>query len=97
MWRHSEHHQPGAIIHALYVSDYADRIVVRVPLTMRPETAHLAELPGALHDALQTVIPTYIDRLTAVYEPNIRKSRKLRRRGTFSAWVAPTIRVSSRC
>lgn len=86
VWRHIEHHQPGAIIHALYVSDDAERIGVRVPLTMRPETAHLAELPGAVHDDLQTVIPTYIDRLTAVYEPNIRKSRKLRRKDTFSAW-----------
>lgn len=86
VWRHIEHHAPGVIVHALYVSDDADRIGVRVPLTMRPETAHLAELPGAVHDTLQTVIPTYIDRLTAVYEPNIRKPRKLRRKGQFAAW-----------
>lgn len=86
IWRHIEHHEVGAIIHALYLSDDAERIGVRVPLTMRPETAHLAELPGAVHDDLQTVIPTHIDRLTAVYEPNIRKPRKLRRKGQFAAW-----------
>lgn len=86
IYRHIEHHEVGAIIHALYVSDDAERIGVRVPLTMRPETAHLAELPGSLSDGMQTVIPTFIDRLTAVYEPNIRKSRKLRRKGVFAAW-----------
>jgi len=86
VFRHIEHHEPGAIIHALYVSDDQERIGVRVPLTMRPETAHLAELAGAVSDGMQTIIPTHIDRLTAVYEPNIRKPRKLRRKGQFSAW-----------
>lgn len=85
-YRHIEHHQQGAIIHALYVTDDTDRIGTRVSLTARPETAHLAELPGAVYDGLLTIIPTYIDRLTAVYEPNIRKPRKLRRKGQFSAW-----------
>lgn len=49
-----------------------------------------------MHDDLQTVIPTYIDRLTAVYEPNIRKSRRSRRKGQFSA-MGPTSKASSRC
>lgn len=85
-WRYLEHHEVGTITHALYVSDDSDRLGARVPLTMRPETAHLADLPGAQSDGTVTVIPTHIDRLTAVYEPNIRKSRKLRRAGAFSAW-----------
>ena len=86
IWRHIEHHEAGSITHALYMSDDADRIGVRVPLTTRPETESFATLPGSVIDGTVTVIPTYIDRVTAVYEPNIRKSRKLRRKGEFAAW-----------
>lgn len=86
VWRHLEHHEVGAIRHALYLSDNSDRLGLRVPLTARPETEHLATLSGAIHEPLETIIPTYIDRLTAVYEPNIRKSRKLRKAGPLAAW-----------
>lgn len=86
VYRHLEHHEPGAIIHALYLSDDPTRIGYRVPLESRPETAHLASVPGAVHLPDMTVIPTYIDRLTAVYEPNIRRSRKLRKAGPLADW-----------
>lgn len=85
IWRYVEHHEVGAIIHALYRSKDASKIGERVPLAMRPETEHLATLPGAIHEDTMTVVPTYIDRLTAEYEPNIRKSRRFRK-GPMSQW-----------
>jgi A118 family predicted phage portal protein len=85
VYRHLEHHEVGAITHALYLSDDSDRLGVRVPLATLPETRHLADLAGAIHEPDRTIIPTYIDRLTAVYEPNIRRSRRLRK-GPLRAW-----------
>lgn len=85
-YRHLEHHEPGFISHALYVTEDDERLGVRVPLATLPETAHLAEIPGAIHEPDRTIIPTYIDRLTVTYEPNIRRSRKLRKKGALRAW-----------
>jgi len=86
VWRYVEHHEVGAIIHALYVSEDESKIGYRVPLAWRTETEHLASVPGAIHEPDRTIIPTHITRLTAAYEPNIRKSRKLRKKGALSQW-----------
>jgi len=86
-YRHVEHHVPGAILHALYVSKDSDTIGTQVSLSTLEETRGIAEVPGVLVDdrGLTVIIETHIDRLTAVYEPNIRKKRRLRK-GPLAAW-----------
>lgn len=64
-YRHLEHHAVGYIEHALFEGK-ADNLGRRVPLNVIPETAMYADLVNA-----DSVIPTGIDRLTVVYNPNI--------------------------
>ncbi|MFJ2029438.1 hypothetical protein [Streptosporangium sp. NPDC087985] len=64
--RHLERHEPGRILHALYRGERGD-LGKPIPLTSHPETA-----------ALQPVVATSIDRLTAVYVPNMRPNREWR-------------------
>jgi A118 family predicted phage portal protein len=64
-YRHLEHHSVGFIEHALF-EGRENNLGRRVPLDTIPETAMYAGLVNA-----DSVIPTGIDRLTAVYNPNI--------------------------
>lgn len=65
VYRHLEHHTVGAIEHALFAGSETN-LGRRVPLTERPETAMYADLVNA-----DSLILTGIDRLTAVYNPNM--------------------------
>lgn len=67
--RHLEHHEPGAIRHALYEGT-ADELGHIVPLTEHPDTAALADV---LVDG--DMVSTGVDGLTAVYVPNMRPNR----------------------
>lgn len=64
-YRHLEHHAVGYIEHALFEGK-GDNLGRRVPLDAIPETAMYAGLVNS-----DSIIPTGIDRLTAVYNPNI--------------------------
>lgn len=72
VYRHLERHEPGVILHGLYVGDKTSlgRIV---PVTEREETRWLA---AVIND--DAAIPTGVTDLTAVYVPNIRPSRQWR-------------------
>ncbi|MFI7532591.1 hypothetical protein [Streptosporangium sp. NPDC049376] len=63
---HLERHEPGYILHGLY-RGRPGNLGDQVPLTDHPETA-----------GLQPVVQTRIDRLTAVYVPNMRPNRTWR-------------------
>ncbi|MCT1395660.1 hypothetical protein M4D51_07960 [Microbacterium sp. p3-SID338] len=64
-YRHLEHHMVGAIEHALYAGS-ENNLGRRVPLNEIPETTTYAELVDD-----DSCIVTGIDRLTAIYNPNI--------------------------
>lgn len=67
--RHLERHEPGVILHGVYVGT-RDKLGMRVPLTEYPDTADLADaLDG--EDAMLTGI----DDLTCAYIPNMRPAR----------------------
>lgn len=68
-WRHLERHEPGYILHGLYMGD-RDRLGRAVPLDDSPITAPLAAL---VND--QGAVPTGIKQLTATYIPNVRPNR----------------------
>jgi hypothetical protein len=68
--RHLERHEPGAILHGVYVGT-RDDLGRRVALTDIPETEGLAE---SITDDGDT-ISTGVDQLTARYIPNIRPNR----------------------
>lgn len=70
--RHLERHEPGAILHGLYMGD-RETLGRRVPLTEHEATEPLAD---AVDDG--DTIPTGVDRLTAVYVPNMRPARRWR-------------------
>lgn len=84
-YRHFELHEVGAIRHALYESEDSNVVGNVVSLETLEATAPLTRLAGTIENGLEVIIPTYIDRLTAVYEPNIRKPRK-QRRGPTAQW-----------
>lgn len=63
---HLERHEPGYILHGLY-RGCPGSLGDRMPLTDHPETANL-----------KPVVETRIDRLTAVYVPNMRPNRQWR-------------------
>ncbi|GAA0638162.1 hypothetical protein GCM10010174_70010 [Kutzneria viridogrisea] len=70
VWRHLERHEPGAIAHGLYKGS-PDTLGTRMALEDHPATADLVDeqmLPG-------DIVPTGVDRLTAVYVPNMRPNR----------------------
>lgn len=63
---HLERHEPGAILHGLYEGTVGD-LGRQVDLGAHPETA-----------GLPPIVQTGIDRLTAVYLPNMRPQRRWR-------------------
>lgn len=79
VWRHLERHEPGRILHGLYVGT-TDVLGPRVPLTTRRETA-----------GLKPIVETVPGRLTVAYVPNLRPNREDRNsplgRSDFSAGV----------
>lgn len=68
--RHLERHEPGAILHAVYEGT-CDELGTPRPLTEYTETTGLADVI----DADGNTVVTGIDRLTAVYIPNMRPNR----------------------
>jgi hypothetical protein len=68
--RHLERHEPGKILHGVYVGD-RDELGRQVALTDFPETAALAELITGDGDTIATGIKS----LTACYIPNMRPNR----------------------
>lgn len=76
-FRHLEHHAVGYIEHALFEGT-DNNLGRRVPLDAIAETAMYAPLVNA-----ESVIPTGIDRLTAVYNPNI-PTAKWRKKGVLA-------------
>jgi A118 family predicted phage portal protein len=76
-YRHLEHHAPGMIEHALFLGK-EDNLGQRVPLQERPETAGIAKLVNA-----DSRILTGIDRLSAVYNPNM-PTAKWRKKGVLA-------------
>ncbi|KAB1647481.1 phage portal protein [Pseudoclavibacter sp. CFCC 14310] len=68
VFRHLEQHVPGYILHGLYEGT-ATNLGRMVPLTVRPETEHLAALTEQEIGG-QPAIPTGSRKLTAVYIPN---------------------------
>jgi hypothetical protein len=76
-WRHIEHHEAGAIEHALFKGSQTN-LGRRVPLQERPETERLADLVNA-----DSRIVTGIDRLTTSYNPNM-PTRAWRKKGPLA-------------
>jgi SPP1 Gp6-like portal protein len=68
--RHLERHEPGRIMHAVYEGD-RDVLGRRVELTAFPQTQALADAITQDDDT----IATGVDRMTAVYVPNMRPNR----------------------
>jgi hypothetical protein len=62
--RYLEHHTVGAIEHGLFIGS-GDKLGRRVPLDEHPETADLARLVNS-----DSVVPTELPMLTAIYVPN---------------------------
>lgn len=77
VYRHLEHHEVGAIEHALYRGTETN-LGKRVPLQERPETESLAALVNA-----DSRILTGIDRLTCSYNLNM-PSRAWRKKGVLA-------------
>lgn len=73
VWRHLERHEPGAILHGLYVGD-AKMLGHPEALTAHPSTAPYAELVNE-----EGAILTGVDTLTAAYVANMRPQRRWRK------------------
>lgn len=71
--RHLERHEPGRILHGLYVGD-ATSLGRPVPLTDHPSTAWAAPLVDA-----ESAIPTGATGLTAAFVPNMLPQRRWRK------------------
>jgi hypothetical protein len=69
-----EHHTPGAIEWALYYSQTNGQVGIRIPLAEHPDTAGFAAVVNA-----DSQIETGSELLTAVYLPNIKPNRTMRR------------------
>ena len=76
-YRHLEHHMVGAVEHALFEGT-VDNLGRRVSLADRPETEMYAGIVNA-----DSVMPTGIDRLTAIYNPNM-PTAKWRKQGALA-------------
>lgn len=68
IWRHLERHEPGVILHGLYVGD-TSHLGRRVPLTAHPATAGLEE-------AVTDHVAVVGRRLLVQYVPNVLPNRK---------------------
>lgn len=73
VWRHIERHEPGWVVHALYLGK-PDKIGRMVPLEDAPGTAGLAPTVNEVG-----AIETGHKRLTAVYVPRILPNRRWRK------------------
>ncbi|MFF8095695.1 phage capsid protein [Streptomyces sp. NPDC016675] len=69
VWRHLERHEPGRILHALYMGT-RDNLGRAIPLAEHPDTIDLA--PTVDKDG---ATPTLIRGLTAAYVPNMTPNR----------------------
>ncbi len=76
VWRHLERHEPGVILHGLYVGD-RDHLGAKRPLADHPDTAGLlaADMPDGTVE-----LPDGIDGLVVRYVPNVLPNRKHRGR-----------------
>lgn len=74
-WRHLERHEPGRVLHGLYVSGDSGKLGRAMPLEAHPETAPFTVLvePGD-----KSSIETGAKGLTCEYVPNMRPHRSLR-------------------
>ncbi|WP_280389805.1 phage portal protein [Nocardia wallacei] len=72
VWRHLEHHSPGAIEHRLYLGDKG-MIGREMELDSLPAMQWAADIVNE-----QSIVETGIDRLTAAYIPNVRPARRWR-------------------
>jgi A118 family predicted phage portal protein len=72
-YRHLERHEPGRVLHGLYLGD-AKRLGRMVPLVDHPSTALFADLVDE-----DGAIPTGVKGLTAAYVANIRPQRRWRK------------------
>lgn len=70
--RHLERHEPGRILHGLYVGE-TGQLGRPVPLTDHPATEYLADLVD-----MEGGLDTGVDGLTAAYIPNMKPSRRWR-------------------
>ncbi|MBW1639239.1 hypothetical protein G3H63_09160 [Microbacterium resistens] len=77
VWRHLEHHEPGAVEHGLYRGS-RDKLGDLMPVKERPETAWLAE--GVKdYEGGPVRIETGVKGLTAAYVPNMRPNKLFRK------------------
>ena len=72
VWRHLEHHSPGAIEHRLYLGDKG-LIGREQPLESIPEMEWAAAIVNE-----GSVVETRVPRLTAAYIPNVKPARRWR-------------------
>lgn len=85
-YRHFERHEPGRIIHAVYKGS-SDNVGFPVRADTLPELAWLLtpDVGKQIDEQTFTVtLYTGITRLTAAYEPNVKKDRDLRKFGTLA-------------
>lgn len=78
VYRHFERHEPGAIIHALYVGTEGN-VGSRRPLAEIEETRELTLLGFTDESGLEVRLPTGTSRLTAAYQRNRGRSLHFRR------------------
>lgn len=69
VWRHLERHEPGVILHGLYVGD-AEHLGRRVDINAHPETQGLQEIIE--------LPPSMANALAIRYVPNMRPNRRFR-------------------
>jgi hypothetical protein len=72
VWRHLEHHSPGAIEHRLYLGDKG-LIGREMDLTDLPVMKWAADIVDE-----NSTVKTGLDRLTAAYVPNVKPARRWR-------------------
>jgi hypothetical protein len=72
--RHLERHEPGRIVHAVFVGKQ-DNLGKQANVGDYEATAWLAQTEGVTREGLSVVVPTGIPQVTAVYIPNIRPQR----------------------
>lgn len=76
VWRHLERHEPGVILHGLYIGD-KDHLGARVALDKHPDTAALIGGAGPDQDGVLR-LPPQIEGLDVRYVPNVRPNLKHR-------------------
>jgi A118 family predicted phage portal protein len=77
VWRHLERHEPGHIIHGLYLGDERS-VGIRMPLAAHPATATLAGEDQDDHTRVVTLPPAMAKGILARYVPNRLPNRRHR-------------------